>query len=212
MARGFWTGLFHGGVVGIAALAALSLAAPLPQPEPAPAAEPAPEPRPVEPRPNPVKPQSARQPGDTPQAGAVDLPVGSEFGRGGDLAPSLPAPLTQDRPAQAEAPAVMAPTSEPVPVAVTIPDPRPQPAGEQDGPVQTAPAAGEDAPDLARPAALAQPVASAAPRRAMADGPDAAPAMPLDLPGANPAPGLPAPALDLSLPPDLSDLQGLSRD
>ena len=43
-------------------------------------------------------------------------------------------------------------------------------------------------------------------------GPDAAPSMPLDLPGTPSAPGLPAPVLDLSLPPDLSDLQGLSRD
>lgn len=207
MAHGFWTGLLHGGVLGIVALTALSLATPLPQPQP----QPQPVSQPVSaPQPAASRPVASR-PGDAPQAGEVDLPVGSEFGRGGDIAPRLPASLADGRPMQPEAPAVMAPASEPAPVAVTIPDPRPQPLGGQDGPVQTAPAAGEDAPDLDRPAVLAQPVAPAAPDRAMADAPDAAPAMPLDLPG-NPAPGLPAPVLDLSLPPDLSDLQGLSRD
>lgn len=222
MARGFWTGLLHGGATGIAALAAFSLATPLPQrdPEAAPNSAPvetqsAPAPQPSAPQPaapQPSVPQpSARLPGDAPQAGTVDLPVGSEFGRGGDAAPRLPAPLAVERPVQPEAPAVMAPTSEPAPVAVTAADPRPQPADDGDGPVQTAPAVAEDAPQLDRPAVLSQPVALTAPERAMADAPDAAPAMPLDLPGSS-APDLPAPALDLSLPPDLSDLQGLSRD
>ena len=95
MARGFWTGLLHGGVVGIAALAALSLATPLPQPERA-AMAPAPirvAPQPAEPRsvqPRPADPPAAEAPsseprtGGAPQTGKVDLPVGSEFGRGGD--------------------------------------------------------------------------------------------------------------------------------
>ncbi|WP_237168584.1 hypothetical protein [Paracoccus shandongensis] len=182
MARGFWTGFLHGGAVSIAAVAALSLAAPVPQGETDPVAE------------------------------AVDLPVGSEFGRGGDVVPSAPAPLAPGRPDQPEAPAVMAPTSEPVPVAITAAEPRPQPAGQGDGPVQGIPAAGEDAPDLDRPAALPQPAILAAPGRTVADAPDAAPAIPGDQPASPAAPGLPAPALDLSLPPDLSDLQGLSRD
>lgn len=205
MARGFWTGLLHGGVISIAAVAVLSLAAPLPRPEAEPAVEPTPQAVPVEPRPAP-------QAGDAPQAGSVDLPLGSEFGRGGDAAPRLPAPLTAERPVPAEAPAVMAPASEPAPVAVTAAEPRPQPAGEQDGPVQAAPDTGEDAPQLDRPAVLAQPSLPAAPDRAMAaDAPDAAPAMPLDLPG-RATPGPAVPTLDLSLPPDLSDLQGLPRD
>ncbi len=205
MARGFWTGLLHGGVVSIAAVAALSLAAPVPQGEPEPVAEPAP----ATPQPAP-----APRPSDAPQAEAVDLPVGSEFGRGGDVAPLRPAPLAPGRPDQAEAPAVAAPTSEPAPVAVTAAEPRPKPSGEGDGPVQGPPAAGEDAPQLDRPAALPQPVALVAPGRTVADTPDAAPSVPLDQPAASaPAtPGLPAPALDLSLPPDLSDLQGLARD
>ncbi|MDQ1899277.1 hypothetical protein RAH32_02310 [Paracoccus sp. WLY502] len=223
MARGFWTGLLHGGVVGIAALAVLSLAAPVPQPEPAtpqPAelqsAEPQQvEPQPIEPQPAEPQPPEPRrsepQPDDAPQAGEVDLPVGSEFGRGGDAAPRLPAPLVSERPALSETPAVIAPPSEPAPPAVTEAEPRPQPTGEQDGPVQAAPDAGENAPQLERPALLAQPSLPAVPGRAMADAPDAAPAMPLDLPGAA-APDLPAPTLDLSLPPDLTDLQGLSRD
>lgn len=212
MARGFWTGLLHGGVAGIAALAAFSLAAPLPQQEPEAATKPAPVEVQPAPAPQPDAPQpSAPRTSDAPQAGTVDLPVGSEFGRGGDAAPRLPAPLAVERPVQPEPPAVMAPSSEPAPVAVTAADPRPRPADDGDGPVQTAPAAAEDAPQLDRPAVLSQPVALTAPDRAMADAPDAAPAMPLDLPG-SPAPDLPAPALDLSLPPDLSDLQGLSRD
>lgn len=184
MARGFWTGLLHGGAVSIAALAALSLAAPVPQAERDPVAE------------------------------AVDLPVGSEFGRGGDVVPRVPAPLAPGRPDGAEAPAVAAPASEPAPVAVTAAEPRPRPAGEGDGPVQGAPAAGEDAPRLDRPAALPQPAAPAAPGRTVADAPDAVPSIPPDRPAAPPpaTPALSAPALDLSLPPDLSDLQGLSRD
>lgn len=204
MARGFWTGLLHGGVVSIAAVAGLSLAMPM-QREPAPAPDTLPVP----------SPPPAARPADTPQASSVDLPVGSEFGRGGDLAPRLPAPLATERPGQAEAPAVVAPTSEPAPVAVTAADPRPQPAGEQDGPVQDVPLAGEGAPDLDRPADLPQATVPAAPERAMADVPDAAPVMPTDQPAEEvpiPTPGLPAPALDLSLPPDLSDLQGMARD
>ena len=223
MARGFWTGLLHGGAISIVAVVALSLAAPLTQQEPesAPAPEPAPVFVPVEPQPTPAPAPAAPQPGGVPQAGSVDLPVGSEFGRGGDLSPRRPAPLAAERPDQAEAPAVVAPTSEPAPVALTAADPRPQPLGEQDGPVQDAPAAGEVAPQLDRPAVLPLPVAPAAPDRARAETPDAAPAVPaaeppsLVQPGqAVPTrtPGLPAPALDLSLPPDLSDLQGLTRD
>ncbi|MTD98819.1 hypothetical protein GIY56_00790 [Paracoccus sp. YIM 132242] len=209
MARGFWTGLLHGGVVSIAAVAALSLAAPVPRPEPAPVAQPAPRVAPVEPKPAAPVPQA----GDAPQAGAVDLPVGSEFGRGGDMAPHLPAPLATERPDQPEAPAVMAPTSEPAPVAVTAADPRPQLAGERDGPVQGAPDAGEDAPQLDRPAALTLPTALAAPGRTVTDAPDAAPVVPQAEPAqASPAPGLPAPAPDLSLPPDLSDLRGLAPE
>ncbi len=247
MARGFWTGFLHGGLVGVAALAALSLAAPLPRPLPGPDAEVGPQPAqasdlptaadtlatpkvaetsplpqaneaeeavadPPAEAPQADAPVADAPPADAPVAGAVDLPVGSEFGRGGDGAPSLPAPLASERPSVAEAPAVMAPTSEPAPVAITMPDPRPQPAGDQDGPVQNAPTAGEDAPQLDRPAMLARPGIPALPGRAAAEGPDAAPSMPLDLPGTPSAPGLPAPVLDLSLPPDLSDLQGLSRD
>lgn len=239
MARGFWRGLFHGGVASVAAVAALSLAVPLQQPEPArepgvarpvpmpqpaPVLEPVPEltPEPTSvPRPAP----SAARPVDSPVAGAVDLPVGSEFGRGGDVVPRLPAPLAVERPAQPEAPAVAAPTSEPAPVAVTAADPRPEPAGGRDGPVQTAPVLGEDAPALDRPDALA--------RRATANQPNRLPSVRVDAPLAvrpepepepepepvrapvatpTPSPGLPAPMPDLSLPPDLSDLQGLARD
>ncbi|MFD2814494.1 hypothetical protein ACFSYD_08550 [Paracoccus aerius] len=41
MARGFWTGFLHGGLVGVTALAALLLAVPLPQPDAEAGAQPA---------------------------------------------------------------------------------------------------------------------------------------------------------------------------
>lgn len=236
-----------------------------------------------------------------PDAAAVDLPVGSEFGRGGDVTPRLPDPLTPPggRMDLSDAPAVSAPAAEPAPVAITDTGERPDTLDAASDPGQSAPEAGGDAPDLARPGALEAPSVAKAPSFGQADRPDTAPspAAPAEAPedtdgatsvdaddapvdtrpgdatptadaddpvessqvsaetvgetdtpddssdpapaAADPAPpavtveqnlveapetevaepsdpaiapGLPAPALDLSLPPDLSDLRLLERD
>ncbi|MGR3655822.1 hypothetical protein [Paracoccus sp. (in: a-proteobacteria)] len=329
MARGFWTGLLHGGVVSAAGLVALSLALPLPgtappatnPPETAGsvpqdgAAKPAqatgdgpasadavsaePASREAETRESgaraseadgsgqartptppddagPTERASATPAPDRPQAegapsaGAVDLPVGSEFGRGGDLAPQMPAPLAVpgSRMRQSEAPAVAAPAAEPAPVALTGDNRRPQTEPAR-GPALASPEddAG-DAPDLTRPDAISAPAAPAVPRMAGAGAQDEAPARPTASQGdaartaparpadetapdaaavtpaataesvpqpanvdpaaagsrsdaADPAvsggsdavaPSMPQPSLDLSLPPDLSDLRSLERD
>lgn len=248
MARGFWTGLVHGGIVSVLAVAALSLAVPLPREagpaQDTPAAAALPPAVPDEDRPaargaargEAIPPAQnrpaaeARQPSDSapsrpepepPAAAAVDLPVGSEFGRGGDAVPVVPEPLVSGRPDPAQPPAVIAPESEPAPVAATPSDRRPDPAPNGNGPVQVAPDLAEDLPQI-RPAASAapsRPSALTAPGRAAPEAPDAAPALPADLLPAprDPSPPEPetptaAPAPDLSLPPDLSDLQGLSND
>ena len=309
MARGFWTGLFHGGVVSGAALAALSLLSPMPKGD-EPPAEAAPSEvvapaetvttPPQEAPPKAIAPQEARpepaataeaqtdtQPDAQPQppsesvadrserspsAGAVDLPVGSEFGRGGDVAPQMPSPLAvpDGRMAPAEAPAVSAPAAEPAPVTVTGDNRRPQ-TEQAEGPALTVPEDGGAAPDLSRPDALALPDAPAMPQMGGVEAQDDAPARPAetepqpapsaetnaetatetegatgsvevaspasdaatnegdnvpqppqpaaedaseddaqtDLPA---APSLPSPSLDLSLPPDLSDLRKLERN
>lgn len=245
MARGFWTGLLHGGIVGVLAVAALSLAVPLPRdsgqkdpvgdaplapvPQAAPvggqpavaetsvgSVEPGYPPTPADASPDPVP---ARPAPDAPAAAAVDLPVGSEFGRGGDAVPVMPAPLAATRPDPVRPAVVVAPESEPAPVAAAPADRRPRPDAHNDGPVQLAPDMAEDLPQIEAAVAPSRPSAPVAPGRAAADAPDAAPALPADLlpardraPVAEPPSPAGAPAPDLSLPPDLSDLQGLSND
>ena len=239
MAGGFWTGLVHGGIVSLLAMAALSLAVPLPrdggpaQDTPAaavqpPAAPPAGDrpPAPAQDAPAarngpPSDPAPSRPASDPPAAAAVDLPVGSEFGRGGDAVPVVPEPLAAGRPDPAQPAAVIAPDAEPAPLAAPPADRRPEPDPDGGGPVQIAPDLAEDPPQVepAAPAAPSRPPALEAPGRAAADAPDAAPALPADLLPAprdrTPPPSeIPSeiPAPDLSLPPDLSDLQGLSDD
>lgn len=175
-------------------------------------------------------------PGDAaaPSAEALGLPVGSEFGRGGDVAPRLPAPLAAARPRleQSDAPAVSAPAAEPAPVAVTSEDVRPEAALAEPAPQR--PAEGEASPSFARPASPGAPLVGTAPGMAALSGPDRLPGVfpgaeppPLQAPtavqpapeeappppfAAMPSPRLPAPGLDLSLPPDLSDLLVLERN
>lgn len=72
MARGFATGLFHGALAGAVGLTALSLLLPAPQ---------------------------GRQDAAMPDATVIGTPTGSEFGRGEDAQPLLPAPLTRPTPA-----------------------------------------------------------------------------------------------------------------
>ncbi|WP_282602793.1 hypothetical protein [Paracoccus sp. PARArs4] len=198
MATGFGKGAFHGALIGVAGLVALSLAAPLDrpapeQPDPAPAATPEPAPRDP----------------DAPVADEVGLPVGSEFGRGGDVAPRLPAPVAETS-RQSEPMAVRAPVAEPAPVRAPVDNARPQTQGQPDGPVQSRPDSAEIAPQLDLPAApQATRTDAAAPRPQQGAAPDSLPERPATGDTAQP-PALPSPALDLSLP-DLSDLPGMEQ-
>lgn len=192
-----------------------------------------------------------------PQASAIDLPVGSEFGRGGDGLPALPTPLTANsQSGQMEPPAVSAPAAEPAPVGTTAANLPPQaemlgsdlskteaPEAEEDPAVQTpstqtapapielpgkVPASDQDSlPATSSGGAIpAQTTAESATATGDADvtgpaeqgGEDADSAATLSDPSAaqgdqgSEAPALPSPSLDLSTPPDLSDLRSLKRD
>lgn len=235
MQRGFWTGVVHGGLLGAAFLLLASLLLPVGAPLVVPGAVPG---------------ESPSESGngdiampavpDRPAAAAVELPVGSEFARGGDIAPVLPAPLASrsERPSQSEAPAVVAPAAEPAPIALSEPVGRPE-APAADGGLSPATLPGaEESPAIRRPEQIAPPSVAALPGFAAQSAPDraavtpssvtpptdAAPnppaiaaipapvvAPPQPLPPAA-APLMPAPALDLSLPPDLSDLRLLERN
>lgn len=220
MAGGFWTGLTHGGLAGAGLLAVLALALPLPDEgaarrgdapaAPLAAADTAPDIADSV-QPSPPADGSAR-----PRVGAVDLPVGSEFARGGDIAPVLPAPLSQSpaRQGQAEAPAVSAPAAEPAPVAVTTDAIRPD--ADRRGAPATPPAPDPvEGVDLFRPGSTQRPAFMQAdhPGSAEADElPASGPIVsrPIDQP---PAPGpTAAPIFDLSLPPALSDLRTAPTD
>ncbi|MFD1481816.1 hypothetical protein [Paracoccus nototheniae] len=279
MAGGFLKGLVHGGLLGVVALAGLSLLVPLPgaqdrdggaEPEvsaavsvpaaadPTPAA-PAPGPEPVAAKPaapEPAAPEPAAREasppaqapapavdlsgGAAPDTGAVGLPVGSEFGRGGDIAPRLPAPQSASPRTLDDPVAVPAPASEPAPVALTADMIRPETLADDRMPAQALPQDGGTAPGLTVPqtapefgAGLQAPRAASVPDQG--PGQDAAPlilpahddatpgddATPTDTPEAEanvppadgaPVPGLPSPSLDLSLPPDLTDLRRLERN
>lgn len=223
MARGFWTGVVHGGLLSAAALAGLSLLAPVPwrnqtapapkaqseaapkaqpdaQPEAAPAIAATPEPAVTPPADQAVPSDQASSaetmPAETPDAplaAAVDLPVGSEFGRGGDVAPRLPAPLAVPaaRMDQTEAPAVSAPAAEPAPVAITGPVERPEARMPGGNLTPTPMPEGEAAPDFARPSVLDAPSLVTTPDMAGASDPDQIPeARPVaaDQPGIAPEP------------------------
>lgn len=165
MAARFGTGFLHGAVVMALLLAGLSLAvpqpdrllpvaAPTPDPEPGPAVAAIEPPPAVAPSPEPsatVSPRTGDAPEATipaprppevappgqaePLAAEVDLPVGSEFARGGEVLPDLPAPLVPPVAAMTDAPSVMAPAGEPMPM--------PAPATDA-----ARPEIGDSAPDL----------------------------------------------------------------
>ncbi|MBK4215934.1 hypothetical protein JJJ17_08365 [Paracoccus caeni] len=101
----------------------------------------------------PVSPQTAAV--SEPLASAVDLPVGSEFGRGGDVLPVMPEPLTLPDAArrQAEPQAVWAPVTELAPTAVSAEGARPS-APEKDA-EQRQKAEAEVASQIDRPTATA---------------------------------------------------------
>lgn len=129
-----------------------------------------------------VAPDAAEQPVEAPVASAVDLPVGSEFGRGGDHLPNLPTPLDapQASMGQTEAPGVIAPAAEPAPVTIAVNDARPEAADGAPSALATDDA--EEAPEFAQPDVFAAPSAPAAPELAApelsgAAQPDSAPDM-----------------------------------
>lgn len=184
MARGILAGVTHGALIGAAALAALSLALPLPQ-------------------------------GRSPEASArgslsVDLPVGSEFGRGGDLAPTLPAPNAAGPRAPTRPVAVPLPASEPAPVTVTGDTARPEMLADERMPTPSLPATTDATPDVTRPATTPATPMIAIPQPHPGAGQDAPPRIaPEAAAPSDTTPAMPAPALDLSLPPDLTDLRRL---
>ena len=193
MARGILTGAVHGALLGAVALVGLSLLAPLPQPD-------------------------VTAPGDETPSGRMDLPVGSEFGRAGDLAPRAPAPIRPTDSDRATEPmAVTAPVAEPAPRPVTHDNARPDALAGDRIPAPSQPAPVDAAPELQLPGVAADaPMSRSLPGLAfdtpqdslpnLAAIPDATEAQP------EPAPAMPAPGLDLSLPPDLTDLRKMERN
>ncbi|MBC9245473.1 hypothetical protein H4P12_01810 [Paracoccus sp. 11-3] len=119
----------------------------------------------------------AGRPGEAPVASAVDLPVGSEFGRGGDRLPNLPTPLDvpQGSMGQTEAPGVIAPAAEPAPVTIAVNDARPDAANAAPSALTTNDA--EAAPEFDQPKVLAAPAAPSAPELSRAAQPDSVPDM-----------------------------------
>lgn len=241
MAGGFFRGMIHGAAAAAVLIVAGSLVLPLPETAPETAPEVGPETAPetapeVTPEAlfdtRPVAPDtpetlSEETPSAGPALGDLDLPVGSEFGRSGDLPPRLPAPVSGTAALPAPAPAIAPPASETAPVAATGGTEPPETAPDPEAPSRGQPLPSADSPALDLPAAEGAPPPDrpAAPQsslRAPRDEPPVAPT-PAD-PAPDPAaaaeaprepvaiPRLHAPALDLSLPPDLSDLRRLERD
>lgn len=183
MARGFATGLFHGALTGAVGLAALSLLLPAPDPG-----------------------------GDAlvPDAAVIATPAGSEFGRGEDAQPLLPAPLTRPAPAPlGGSGSVDAPpdgADAPLTDASTVTADRPETRAEDPlAPPEIAPVTA-DADIPAAPPADSR-AAPAAPERFESPAPDVEP-LPLiasepEDPGDDESPALTSPAV---MPPPLADL------
>lgn len=258
MARSFWTGLLHGTVVGAFGLTALSLLAPLsegtvePQPmtngsdlHPDPPSGEVPQPQSMSgndatPDPSPTQPVAkgiTEEPErNAPQAAAIDLPEGSDFGRGHEVAPVLPAQIESlSRQGLSEPPAVAVPTAEPEPITATGADMRPDivmPKDDFDHSVLS-PSEGEEAPDINLPEPRITPQTGAAPGMSEAASQDRLPVLVPEDTGegaraepsengresqsfgdgsADSAPDMPAPGPDLSIPPDLSELRSMQRE
>lgn len=268
MAGGFIRGLVHGTAVSLVALAGLSLMAPGPARSPDRASadgdaassvpgtdQPAkavmePGPIAVETGAAPAAPVEDDRDGRREAPGAVlDVPVGSEFGRAGDLPPRIPASVSGGGPAPEAPRPVPQPRSEPAPVAATGARDRPEAAADAAAPAQPgmalqdgglgvslpspAPQDGPGSRDLA-PSALPGPSEDRAPQLQSVMPPTVTtpgPNVPAAAPAAAPATGvtgealsdeggrggvaiprLHAPAIDLSLPPDLGDLRRLERN
>jgi hypothetical protein len=195
MARGILRGVVHGAVLGVVAIIGLSLLAPLP----------------VDDRPKPASK------GDVTLSGQMELPVGSEFGRAGDLAPQAPAPIGRgDSDRVTEPVAVPMPRAEPAPTPITNDNIRPDTLTGDRMPAQSQPAPFDPAPDLQLPAAASDaPLARSLPGFSPDAPQDRLPQLARDPDqdaAQDTAPRLPAPGLDLSLPPDLTDLRKMERN
>lgn len=252
MAGGFGKGLLHGAVVSVIGLGALSLLAPLSdvdrEIEPdataetqntesmpdadarAPDSEETPSSNSDEAAPSTdagigqTDPAKARSDDTGPQSTSIELPAGSEFGRGSDTAPQAPADLSrlnrEDHPSTL---AATTPADDSVPVRELPSDMQP----ESVVPTQPDMPEAEEMPGFDLPAT--QPAPNAGDRPGLADqqGPESPPAA-VALTASDPqnedtelqtetterqstAPALPAPSLNLSTPPDLSELRALER-
>lgn len=212
MAGGFWSGFLHGGAICAVALAGWSLLTPTPRATSVPAPVDQVRPTAAMPRPSLANPSATLPPPATPvpapmpaNAGGaadlpashasggrrtgpetteIDLPPGSEFGRGGDLVPPRPQPLIGPEAPGLPALVATAPLAELAPRAETSAEARPVVADEigaaANGPSQPPIPAQEPARESARP----DPVVSlASPSRAARPTPPApdAPASPAEM-------------------------------
>lgn len=218
MAGGFFWGFIQGAVLSGVALAGLSLMRPVEAPPRAGAGAEAPEARPADPTPTPVSEPRADPDAGTaargPAADRLDLPVGSEFGRAGDLPPLVPGSASGSAPARSgAAPAIAAPEADagaaprldaPTALPETLPD-----AG---APAQPAPDAGGDSPALAlpedRPAVAAPAAAPALPALQQGSAPDDGPRLPAPDLAPDAAPAVPAAAPGDDLPEAPAPEQG----
>ena len=105
MAGGFFRGVIHGAGAAAVLIVAGSLVLPLPEPP----ADVLSDPLPTAPETQPAVPEPAPSEGG-PALGTLDLPVGSEFGRSGDLPPRLPAPVSGTAALPAPVPAIAPPS------------------------------------------------------------------------------------------------------
>ena len=210
MFRGLLTGLFVGAVCGVAALAVVSLLLPspsgtvapsgaeqrvgeplpeTPSPKPAPAPLAAPEPV-TDAAPNVEQAQSAPAPQPpVPQAGIVEVPAGSQFGRGRDDTQPVAPDTEESAPDLATAAPTAPPVSEPEP---DLPEVEPAAA--------PAVGAGPEAPDA--PASTLP-----APAAPQVDAPIAVP----DQAAAPQAPAVPA-APDLGMAVEPADITALDNN
>lgn len=266
MAGGFWKGLLHGAVVGVVGLGGLSLLNPVTREDKAPQVDAGGKAEPTESTPAPAQQQPETEAGamhdsktgdqgkgagradisdndddnGKPQAMTVELPAGSEFGRGSDTTPRRPAALPTHAPVVRPSPlAATAPADEAVSARELPAELRP----DSGMPAQSELPESETMPEFDLPGAQPVPTGGEAPALVGLEAPDSLPATAIpqlaepqiteqkqlsgqeqdsdaveqDAGGqeaaqASPTPVLPAPSLDLSMPPDLSELRALERD
>lgn len=136
MATGFTGGLLQGAALGALLLAALSLVAPQPVRKGADTAAFAVEPATQIPEPEKEHLTESESTDVSDVTRRLDLPAGSEFGRGGDLPPLMPEPL----------PALTRSQAKPDAPAIPMPETVPAIAVEPNAPVPPAPASAASAP------------------------------------------------------------------